>query len=41
VGADIVAHDIAAIGPADEDRPVESKLVDDGCNIVGPPSRVM
>jgi hypothetical protein len=36
VGAQVVTDDEAAVGPADQHRPVEPELLDDGRQVVGP-----
>jgi hypothetical protein len=36
VGAQVVADDKAAVGPADQHRPVQAQLVDDRGHVVGP-----
>ncbi len=40
VRAQVVADDEGAIGPADQDGPVEAQLPDDGRDVVGPQPRV-
>ena len=36
VGADVIADDERAVGPADQHRPLEAQLVDDRGQVVGP-----